>query len=142
MNEKIITETERICNDILEEGITTDNAHYLGDLIDIHKDIKNEEYWKEKLEIMRRRYSMYDRDYYDDMNYGARRRDARGRYKNSRELDSLYDNYGRYSDTKDTKALEYMLTSLEDFVCMLMEDANSQEEVQLIKETTRRISDM
>lgn len=146
MIDKVITETERICNEIMEEGISTDNVHYLGDLIDIHKDLKNEKYWEEKIDTMRRKYGMYDRDY-DNMYYNARNRDTRGRYKGDRMIDSLYDTYGRYSEMKEThntstKPLEYMLDSLEDFVCMLMEDANSQEEVDLIKQTTRHISDM
>ena len=40
------------------------------------------------------------------------------------------------------KSLEYMLESMVDFVEMLKQDANSQEEVQLIKEYTRRIAEM
>lgn len=37
---------------LLETGIQTGNADYLYKLIDIHKDIENEEYWKVKKEVL------------------------------------------------------------------------------------------
>ena len=40
------------------------------------------------------------------------------------------------------KSLEYMLESMVDFVKMLKHEANSQEEINLIKEYTKKISDM
>ena len=57
-----------------------------------------------------------------------------GRYMQSRER------YGAGEDTK--KSLEYMLRSMEDFARMLKEDAQSQEEVMMIKETAQRIAQM
>lgn len=35
----------------LDEGINQDNIDDIGKLIDIHKDIENEEYWKIKEEV-------------------------------------------------------------------------------------------
>lgn len=50
---------------------------------------------------------------------------------------------GNYSAKHDTmKSLEYMLESVVDFIEMLKKDANSQEEVQMIKEYTKQISEM
>ena len=46
---KELVETE--LKDILSIGIQEDNIDNLGKLIDIHKDIENEEYWKEKEEV-------------------------------------------------------------------------------------------
>lgn len=55
-------EEKTIMDDILEkvedkmtelvknEGVRRDNAEYLYQLVDIHKDIKNEKYWKKKEE--------------------------------------------------------------------------------------------
>ena len=37
---------------------------------------------------------------------------------------------------------EYMMESVVDFVAMLQEEAESQEEVELIKHYTRKISEM
>lgn len=55
-------EEKTIMDDILEkvedkmtelvknEGVRRDNAEYLYQLVDIHKDIKNEKYWEKKEE--------------------------------------------------------------------------------------------
>lgn len=114
-------ETEKIIKDILDDGITNDNIDYLYKVIDIHKDIANEEYWKEKEDNMRYRnsgrgmYGNYDmmdnygrRDY--DDSYGRRRRDSRGRfmergrdrkYRGEEPMEDMYENYHMYLDGKD-----------------------------------------
>lgn len=146
--------------ELLEESngeITGNNLEALGDLIDIHKDIANEEYWYEKEEHEMygrygdRRYDDYGRgDYRMHDDYGRRERDSRGRYKGHEHLDRVYDDYGRYMENRsrygaseDTKkSLEYMLHSMEDFAHMLKEDAQSQEEVDMIRQTAQRIANM
>lgn len=98
-------------------------------------------------------------------NYGARRRDSRGRYMgeygryNGKRgydyLDDMSEHYGNYSEGKEAymrgnygageesiKSLDYMLKSVCQFLKMLKEDAESQEEVELIKEYTRKIGEM
>lgn len=40
---------EKICN-VIDAGIQTNNIDVLGKLIDIHKDLANEKYWKKKEE--------------------------------------------------------------------------------------------
>lgn len=114
-------ETEKIIKDILDDGITNDNIDYLYKVIDIHKDIANEEYWKEKEDNMRYRnsgrgmYGNYDmmdnygrHDYNDS--YGRRRRDSRGRfmergrdrkYRGEEPMEDMYENYHMYLDGKD-----------------------------------------
>lgn len=114
-------ETEKIIKDILDDGITNDNIDYLYKVIDIHKDLANEEYWKEKEDNMRYRnsgrgmYGNYDmmdnygrRDY--DDSYGRRRRDSRGRfmergrdrkYRGEEPMEDMYENYHMYLDGKD-----------------------------------------
>ena len=74
---KTKSEVERIIKQITENGLQTANVELLYKLIDIHKDIENEKYWKEKEEE-----SMYrGRDYFMDDSYnGGRSRDSRGRY--------------------------------------------------------------
>ena len=152
--------TENKIKQLLEENqgdITGNTLEALGDLMDIHKDICNEKYWytKEESEEMygnypSRNYGRYDRDDH----YGRRERDSRGRYRGHDHLDRMYDYYGRYMEghdrygaSEDTKrSLEYMLRSMEDFAHMLKEDAKSNEEVQMIRETahiiTIRITDI
>ena len=105
MEEKELTTTqtikkdvEQILGDISTDGINQNNIDYIGKLVDIHKDLNQEEYWKEKLEM---RYGTYRRDYdYDDMSYGRRRRDSRGRYmKSGKMMDDMYDTYNKYDES-------------------------------------------
>lgn len=158
--------TEDTIKDLLEENegkINMNNLEALGELIDIHKDIANEEYWcmKEEESDM---YGRYGRDEYGDYGrdeygryerrgrepYGRRERDSRGRYRGHDHLDDIYEDYGRYMESRsrygtneDTKkSLEYMLRSMEDFAHMLKEDAGSEQEVQMIRETAQRIASM
>lgn len=161
MIDRIKENTEHIINTILDDGIDENNVDMLGKVVDIHKDVSNEEYWCIKEEKM-----MYRDDRYNNypMNYGGRRRDSRGRYmENPRDrryrghdmIDRMYDTYsnymgdreemtrGNYGAKDDTmKSLEYMLESMVDFVEMLKKDANSQEEMDLIRKYTREISEM
>lgn len=146
---------EKICT-ILDEGIQPSNIEMLDMLIDIHKDVANEEYWKGKENMMR--YGNYDRRYRDDYGrdeYGARRRDSRTRYMGQDHIERMVDDYGRYMENRDManrgnygskddalKSLEYMLESMANFVEMLKHDATSQEEMNLIREYTQQIANM
>ena len=65
-----------------ESGIDSNNIDAIYKLVDIHKDIANEEYWEAKKEAMEMRYrgdyEGYGEGY--EESYGRRRRDSRGRY--------------------------------------------------------------
>lgn len=157
-------ETEKMMNEIIKDGLRSDNVDILYKVIDIHKDIENEEYWKEKEENMRYMYgrSSYGRDMYDD-SYGRRRRDSRGRYMEGGRggryhgddtMEEMYRNYQDYAEDKEQynrgygakedtmKSLKYMLESVVCFFDMLKEDAGSQEEMEMIKKYAREISEM
>ena len=140
--------TEDKIKELLEESqgeITGNNLEALGELIDIHKDIANEEYWCEKEEGEGMRYGHYDydhRDYdrYGRDEYGTRRRDSRGRYRGHDYLDDMYDYYGRYmesrgryGDSEDKNmSYHYMVKALEDFIKVLEEEAESTEQKQML----------
>jgi hypothetical protein len=64
-----------------ENGIDPEKIEELGDLVDIHKDISNEEYWKNEEEkaIRYGNYGEYGEGYGEG--YGRRSRDSRGRYR-------------------------------------------------------------
>lgn len=153
-------EVEKLIKAATENGLQASNVQLLYQLIDIHKDIENEKYWKNKEEAMR-----YMRDDYGTEDYrGGRSRDSQGRfmgdrrmtsYRGQRVLDEMYNGYRNYNDGKEEynrgnygarnetlKSLEYMLESVTDFIEMLQNDADSQEEVDMIKKYTRRISEM
>ena len=141
--------------DIYNSGIVSSNIDYLYKLVDIHKDLSNEKYWKEKIDNMYREYND---------NHGRRRRDSRGRYmtgeygrrgmdsryRGEDHIDDMYSNYQNYSEGRDNygadqetlKSLEKMLKSIKDFMKMLTREAKSEEEVEMIRETAREISEM
>lgn len=178
--ERLKEKTEKVLDNVLEQGIQEDNIDILSKMVDIHKDIANEEYWQEKKEVMKMRYRYGDNemgnygeysDGYSDGgysgNYGRRgvKGTGRGRYRGGRGsgryrgeemIDEMQFHYGNYSDGKDEfsaggsygakedtmKALDYMMKSVVQFVQMLEEEASSQEEMQIIKKYTKKISEM
>lgn len=169
MDEKLKTQVEEKINTIVgDEGIQMGNLDMLGKLIDIHKDLANEEYWNKKKEVMEMRYRNYDNEYgnYDREEYGEygrrgvpgsgrgrrRRYSERGRDTRygAKMMDEMYGAYEDYSEGKERyghhpstmKSLDYMLKSVVEFIEMLKEDASSQEEIQLIQKYTQEISDM
>ena len=156
---KTKSEVERIIKQITENGLQTANVELLYKLIDIHKDIENEKYWKEKEENM-----MY-RDY--DNYGGGRSRDSRGRYMESYGrrgvpgtgrgryrgydmIEEMGEHYGNYSEGRDTygndreteKSFDKMLQSLEDFTYLIMQEADSQDKIEKVRKTARKISEM
>lgn len=155
---KTKSEVERIIKQITENGLQTANVELLYKLIDIHKDIENEKYWKEKEENM-----MY-RDY--DNYSGGRSRDSRGRYMDSYGrrgvpgtgrgryrgydmIEEMGEHYGDYSEGRDTygndreteKSFDKMLQSLEDFTYLIMQEADSQDKIEKVRKTARKISE-
>lgn len=161
IKEKLNNQVEKQIQEILEEGVHSENVEMLGELVDIHKDLKNEEYWKKKEEVYamkyRDDYGPYSRrgSYRDGGSYGRRGRYRGGygdgeekmeemmeHYENYNEARREYDrgNYGAGSDK--IKSLEYMLESGVDFFEMLQEEAESPEEVELVKKYFRKIGNM
>lgn len=151
-------EVEKLIKQITESGLQVANVELLYKLIDIHKDINNEEYWKKKEENM-----MY-RDY--DNYSGGRSRDSRGRYMDSYGrrgvpgtgrgryrgydyIDEMGEQYGNYSEGRDTygndheteKSFDKMLQSLEDFTYLIMQEADSPDKIEKVKRTARKISE-
>ena len=149
---------------ILDEGIHSENLETLGELIDIHKDLCNEKYWKKKEEVIDMNYNRGYGEYGNYGEYGRRRRDSRGRYmrrgvdsryQGHEMIDEMHDGYQEYSEGREAynrgnygakndamKSLDYMLQSVTQFIEMLKQDASSQEEMELIKKYTREISEM
>lgn len=162
---KTKSEVERIIKQITENGLQTANVELLYKLIDIHKDIENEKYWKEKEENMMYR----GRDYFMDDSYnGGRSRDSRGRYMDGSYgrrgvpgtgrgryrgydmIEEMGEHYGDYSEGRDTygndreteKSFDKMLQSLEDFTYLIMQEADSQDKIEKVRKTARKISEM
>ena len=151
-------EVEKLIKQVTESGLQVANVELLYKLIDIHKDINNEEYWKKKEENM-----MY-RDY--DNYSGGRSRDSRGRYMDSYGrrgvpgtgrgryrgydmIEEMGEHYGDYSEGRDNygndreteKSFDKMLQSLEDFTYLIMQEADSQDKIEKVRKTARKISE-
>ena len=153
MNEKLQKKTEEAIERILKEGIATTNLDHLYKLSKINHMIKEEENMNNSYGNYGGRgpghgsYGNYN-DYGNYNEYGRRGVDSR--YRGYEYMDRMYNEYGRYMDgrerygaNEDTKkSLEYMLKSMEDFARMLKNEAQSQEEVQMIRETAQRIANM
>lgn len=52
LTEKVKSLVETKIEKLMETGIQVGNIDYFYKLIDIHKDIENEEYWKIKKEVL------------------------------------------------------------------------------------------
>ena len=159
MEEELKKKTEESINRILKEGITTTNLDYLYKLSKINhiaKEDENMNNYGEYGNYGGRRpgydtygeYGNYGDNYGEYGRYGRRGRDSK--YRGYGHLDRMYNEYGRYSEGKEQyganedtkKSLKYMLESMEDFARMLKEDAKSQEEVEMIRQTAQRIAQM
>lgn len=146
---------------LLEESnneITGNNLEAIGDLVDIYKDICNVEYWYEKEDnemygnYGRDPYGEYGRGYYGEYgrrgrdSYGRRERDSRGRYRGDDEMDRMMGEYGRYMESRNRygageetdKSFHYMVKALEDFIKVLHEEADTEQQRQMLRETIQR----
>jgi hypothetical protein len=163
---KIIEETDKYIKQFMEEGLDQgDNLKYVGDLIDIQKDAYEIECMKEEKEMYgeygnygeygaRRggRRGSYGRDEYgrggygNYGEYGRRERDSRGRYRGDDEMDRMYEEYGRYQESRSRygageetdKSYHYMVKALEDFIKVLYEEAETEQQRQMLRETLQR----
>lgn len=148
-----------------EEGINMQNLDALGKLVDIKKDLaKIEHYKKEEENMYRESYGNYGRRSRDSRgryseggygNYGRRGVDAKYResgnsYGAGEEmLDEMYRGYENYRESSNygaeedgMRSLNMMLQSAYEFVEHLSEEAKSQEEMELIKKWTRKMSEI
>lgn len=149
---------EEKLNDITKEGLNLQDLQVVSELVDVHKDLCNEDYWKAKKEAIKMRYNRGYGEYDDYMRDTYDRRGVpgtgRGRYRGEDTMDDMYDAYRKYSDGRiemdrgnysakpDTmRSLEYMMKSVMQFLMMLKDEA-SPEEMHLIREYTRKISEM
>jgi hypothetical protein len=148
MEEKVIAKMEESISRIIDEGVTTNNLDHLYKLSKIKHLAKEDK-------DMYNDYGNYGNygarrpgyDSYGD-NYGRRGRDMK--YRGDEQIDRISDHYGRYMDyrgrygaNEDTlKSLEYMLESAVNFFDMLKSDANSQEEMNMIRKYAQKIAQM
>lgn len=148
MEEKVISKMEESINRIIDEGVTTANLDHLYKLSKIKHLAKEDE----KMYEGYGNYGNYGgrRPGYDTYgeSYGRRGRDMR--YRGDEQLERISGEYGRYMENRnryganeDTmRSLEYMLESACNFFEMLKSDANSQEEINMIRKYAQKIAQM
>lgn len=143
MKETLEKKTEESINKILKEGITTNNLDHLYKLTKINKMAKegdkNMNYGNYG---HRPGYDSYGREQYE--NYGRRGYDMK--YRGEEELDRMHGEYGRYMDNRNRygageetdRSFHYMVKSLEDFIKVLHEEAETPQQKQQLKEVLQR----
>lgn len=167
MHERVIDETKKYIKKVLDQGIDQgDNLKYLGDLIDIQKDtykiicMKEEDSMYEEYGNYGRgrragydSYGEYGRGNYGEGSYGEYnrgnsygRRGVDSRYRGEEDMDRMYNEYGRYMQNRERygageetdKSFHYMVKALEDFIKVLHEEAETQQQKQMLNETLQR----
>lgn len=147
MENKVIEKMKESINKILEEGLNTQNIDVLYKLVDIYKDVKEVESMNYGEYGRRAGYDAYGRGGYGNYGegsygeygrgrYGRQGRDAR--YRGDDELDRMYGEYGRYQESRNRygngeetdKSFHYMVKSLEDFIKVLYEEAETPQQKQ------------
>lgn len=150
MNEKLEKKTEESIKKILDEGLTTNNLDHLYKLAKINHIAKEDENMNNYGNYGGRRagYDSYGRDAYGRDNYGEYGRDSYGRrgydmkYRGDEYMGRMHDEYGRYMESRERygageetdKSFHYMVKALEDFIKVLEEEADTQQQKMQLKQ--------
>lgn len=165
--DKVKNQVEKLINCITQEDeLQINDVDLLGKLIDIHKDLANEDYWKKKEEVYDMRYNDYEEygrrgvpgtgrgRYRGD--YGRRgvKGTGRGRYRGGDAMDEMlehYENYNEASEEMDRgnygaeggmiKSVEGIMKNIYEIVEELSE-ADSPEVMRVIKRYSKKINEM
>lgn len=147
MDEKLEKKTEESIEKILNDSWNTNNVDIVYKLKKInHMAKEDKEMYGEYGNYGGRRpgYDTYGRNEYGRGNYGARGRDMR--YRGHDHLDRMYDDYGRYMESRERygageetdKSYHYMIKALEDFIRVLHEEADNEQQRQQLREALQR----
>ena len=168
--EKLKELVEKELKSMEESGIDSSNIDVIYKLVDIHKDIANEEYWEAKKGALDMRYRGEYEGY--EEGYGRRRRDSRGRYMAGgrggrgrnyghympypemymeRMMDGMEGymegreeyNRGNYNGKgQSVESLEKMLEGIVAFVEEIQQDPEQQEEKEVVNHYIRKLKEM
>ena len=143
LEEKVIEKMEGSIEKIINEGVNTnnlDNLYKLSKIKHMAKEDKNMNYGN--YGGRRAGYDSYGN--YDRGNYGARGYDMR--YRGEDELNRMSGEYGRYMESRSRygaseetdKSFHYMVKSLEDFIKVLYEEADTPQQKQQLREALQK----
>ena len=153
MEDKVIEKMEESITKIIDEGLNTNNLDNLYKLSKIKHMAKEDKEMYGEYNGRRPGYDTYGRDSYGEYgnygnygrgNYGARGRDMR--YRGDEYIDRMSGEYGRYMENRSRygaseetdKSFHYMVKSLEDFIKVLYEEAETQPQKQQLREALQR----
>lgn len=136
MEQRLTEKVEERMKEILDEGINASNIENL------YKLTKIKHLTKEDMCMNYGNYGTYGRrPGYDS--YGRRGRDMR--YRGEEELDRMSNEYGRYMESRSygdgeetDKSFHFMIKSLENFIKVLHEEAETPQQRQMLQETLQR----
>ena len=153
MENRVTEKMTESINKILDEGLNTQNIDLMYKLVDIYKDIKEVESMYSGDYTGRGpshgSYGEYNRGGYGNygnyMDYGRGHYGRQGRdikYRGDDELDRMYTEYGRYQESRNRygtgeetdKSFHYMVKSLEDFIRVLYEEAETPQQKQQLQQ--------
>ena len=149
MENKVIEKTNEKIKEIIDSDINANNLDFLYKLSKI-KHLAKED--KEMYGNYGRgygnyghggNYGEYGRNSYGE-NYGRRGYDAK--YRGDEDLDRIAGEYGRYMESRERygtgeetdKSFHYMVKALEDFINVLHEEAETEPQRQMLRETMQR----
>ena len=165
LKEKVEDKIQEI---LVKNGITSENVDYLGKLMDIHKDLQEEECLKKK-EDLDMRYNEYDegsygrrgvpgtgRSRYRESAYGRRGvpGTGRGRYRGDYAMEEMMEHYDNYNEANEesmrgnygaegemVKSVEGIMKNIYEIVEELSETEVPEVE-HIIKRYAKKISEM
>lgn len=168
--EKLKESLDKEIKQIGEESVKKENIDYLYRLVDVRKDLSEIE--KEETNMRYSEYGegsmggygygegSYGRRgvpgtgrgrYSEGGSYGRRgvKGTGRGRYRGEEMMDEMMYHYGNYSEggqyggeEETLRSLDYMMKSVVQFIGMLEEEAQSPQEIEIIKKYSKKISEM
>lgn len=154
MEQKLLEKVNEKIQHIIDEDINTNNLEHLYKLSKIKHMMKEDESMNYGNYGARRpgydsygNYGNYGAGSYGEYgrgSYGARGRDMR--YRGDEHLDRISGEYGRYQESRQRygageetdKSFHYMIKALEDFIMVLHEEADTQQQKQMLNETLQR----
>lgn len=143
IEKKTIDKTSEHIKNILDDDITTNNIEILYRLYKIRHMAKEDENMYGNYSGRRPGHGSYGNyGNYGD-NYGRRGYDMK--YRGEDELDRMSGEYGRYQESRrygageeTDKSFHYMVKALEDFIRVLHEEAETEPQRQMLRETLQR----
>lgn len=148
MEDKLLNKVDEKIQHILDEDINTGNLEHLYKLSKIkHMTKEDKEMNYGNYGGRRAGYDTYGRNYGEYGNYGNYgRRGYDMKYRGDDELDRMSGEYDRYQESRSRygaseetdKSFHYMVKALEDFIKVLYEEADTQQQKQMLRDTLQR----